>query len=276
MEPEKDINQKDTSLIGQPVFGADRKFQDLTKKAEKLTAATYLVVNFIPGNSPLKDKIQAESVNFLTDIYNLSGAMFNERIYHNTQAVMAARKVISFLSIATLVNIVSAMNNSILDAEYKNIIRALNAIEESPLLEGALTLRKDFFRESQVVGLEAPNQTSAVDKPVVDAPVAGEFREYKGQVSIKDKKSKGLSFINLKASKGGVEREHRPENIKGERREVIIKLFRKRKNLSIKDLSLVISDCSEKTIQRELLALVGQGILKKEGSKRWSRYALTP
>jgi len=44
--------------------------------------------------------------------------------------------------------------------------------------------------------------------------------------------------------------------------------------LSVKDFTRVIKDCSEKTIQRELLDLVEKGIVKKEGERRWSRYSL--
>jgi len=46
------------------------------------------------------------------------------------------------------------------------------------------------------------------------------------------------------------------------------------KEVSIKDISIAFTDCSEKTIQRELNALVLKGQIKKTGSKRWSRYQL--
>lgn len=44
--------------------------------------------------------------------------------------------------------------------------------------------------------------------------------------------------------------------------------------ISIKDISNYISGCSEKTIQRELNALLEEGRIKKIGEKRWSRYLL--
>lgn len=44
--------------------------------------------------------------------------------------------------------------------------------------------------------------------------------------------------------------------------------------ISIKDISSKISDCSEKTIQRELNALVDMKKVSKYGEKRWSKYAL--
>ena len=39
-----------------------------------------------------------------------------------------------------------------------------------------------------------------------------------------------------------------------------------------KDVSAVIKDYSSKTIQRELLNLIRQGLIRKEGERRWSVY----
>lgn len=61
---------------------------------------------------------------------------------------------------------------------------------------------------------------------------------------------------------------------KNSRQSIIINLLKRKKEIMIKDVSPLIDGCSEKTIQRELLAMVGQGILRKEGEKRWSRYSL--
>ncbi len=61
---------------------------------------------------------------------------------------------------------------------------------------------------------------------------------------------------------------------KNSRQSIIISLLKRKKEIMIKDVSPLIDGCSEKTIQRELLAMVEAGILKKEGEKRWSRYSL--
>ena len=44
--------------------------------------------------------------------------------------------------------------------------------------------------------------------------------------------------------------------------------------MNVKDVLGVVAGVSEKTIQRELLALVDEGILKKEGERRWTLYSL--
>ena len=61
---------------------------------------------------------------------------------------------------------------------------------------------------------------------------------------------------------------------KNSRQGSIISVLKTQSNLTIKDFVKVIKDCSEKTIQRDLIELVDKGIVKKEGERRWSRYSL--
>ena len=66
-----------------------------------------------------------------------------------------------------------------------------------------------------------------------------------------------------------------PDNMtRAHRKKIILDLVKKKKEVSIKDISIVISDCSGKTIQRELTSLIKDNILNKKGEKRWSRYFL--
>ena len=58
------------------------------------------------------------------------------------------------------------------------------------------------------------------------------------------------------------------------RQNTILEIIKKRKELTIKDISQVIKDCSEKTIQRELILFISAGILRKIGQRRWSKYSL--
>jgi predicted HTH transcriptional regulator len=59
---------------------------------------------------------------------------------------------------------------------------------------------------------------------------------------------------------------------KSSRQDIILSMLKSGVKLTIKDFAQNIKDCSEKTIQRELLALVSKGMLKKEGERRWSKY----
>ncbi|MBI2086848.1 MAG: hypothetical protein HYT69_01610 [Candidatus Zambryskibacteria bacterium] len=66
----------------------------------------------------------------------------------------------------------------------------------------------------------------------------------------------------------------KPSVKKNSRQSIIVNLLKRKKEIMIKDVSPLISDCSEKTVQRELLSMVAAGILIKRGEKRWSRYSL--
>ena len=43
---------------------------------------------------------------------------------------------------------------------------------------------------------------------------------------------------------------------------------------TIKDISEIITDCSEKTIQREINAMIADGQIQRHGERRWSKYTL--
>lgn len=60
-----------------------------------------------------------------------------------------------------------------------------------------------------------------------------------------------------------------------DRREAVLSVIKNKGNASIKDISTLIRGVSEKTIQRELLALITAGIVIKQGERRWSTYSLT-
>jgi DNA-binding transcriptional ArsR family regulator len=56
------------------------------------------------------------------------------------------------------------------------------------------------------------------------------------------------------------------------RRERILSIIKDKGEATIKDVSVLMTDFSEKTIQRELMSLIKDGVLIKEGERRWSRY----
>ena len=64
------------------------------------------------------------------------------------------------------------------------------------------------------------------------------------------------------------------EEDKRQRRSKILLIIKQKKEVTIKDISSSIKDCSEKTIQRELNSLLSEKVIKKTGERRWSKYLL--
>lgn len=67
---------------------------------------------------------------------------------------------------------------------------------------------------------------------------------------------------------------HPKETFKGtnDRAERILAFLRQAKSASIKEIATTIKGVSEKTIQRELTALIQAGLVKRVGERRWSQY----
>lgn len=59
-----------------------------------------------------------------------------------------------------------------------------------------------------------------------------------------------------------------------DRRDSIMSVIKDKKRANIKDISTLIRGVSEKTIQRELTSLIKEGVVSKEGERRWSVYSL--
>ena len=59
-----------------------------------------------------------------------------------------------------------------------------------------------------------------------------------------------------------------------DRRNAILSIIRGKSKASIKDISTLVRNVSEKTIQRELAELINEGIVLKQGERRWSTYSL--
>lgn len=157
--------------------------------------------------------------------------------------------LLSATSLAGTIGLISSMNTMILVKELQALLERL-----SPMSHEHFVLSADILGES----------FPEVDRTIFTA------QSHKGHTSshvpynnqsIKDKKvpthSAGKSDIALRLA----------------RRNTILKIIKDKKNVSVKDVSSVVSDFSEKTIQRELQSLVSEGVLKKIGLKRWSKYS---
>ena len=98
------------------------------------------------------------------------------------------------------------------------------------------------------------------------------FENYKNAWSILLGRITKLVFgIPIKAKVKGLKHNNNPiERYNGKIKDRI----KEKDKINVKDVTKVVRDCSEKTLQRELVSLVGKGVLVKEGERRWSTYSL--
>ena len=131
-------------------------------------------------------------------------------------------------------------------------------------------LKKELFisREELKKYLATIGQSINISDLLKIEPSKPQVKEIEENIIIKDK-------ITYKAPEEKSLKEFGAISVKkNSRQSIIIGLLKRKKEIMIKDVSPLINGCSEKTIQRELSAMVHTGVLKRIGEKRWSRYSL--
>lgn len=266
----KEISNTALNLKTISIFQNDAQIIFIFKKTERLTSAIYLLTSFISDNNPIKEKLRDSATRLLSYSISLSGGGHLNRIEVMNNYTMASFEILSMIEVAKISEIISAMNYSILKFEFEKIIEAVESKERS--LNSKLLFSKSFFEirdESPI----AFSKQSIASESIVNVHKRQIIQTIPNKENadreVKEMPPKGQSVIKDKISDKG----HISGN-KNLRYETIINLLKKTKEITIKDVSSIISDCSEKTIQRELLSLVEKGVLKKEGERRWSRYSL--
>ncbi len=240
-----DLSQNNTEIIS--FFEKDPVFVFLYKKTEKLVSAVYMITNLFAENEPMKWALRKKAGELMSFILGYKDVTESGLPHYLNTAKTRILELVSLLEVSLLGGLISNMNFSILKREFTNLVETLNssqAVVKEPIHE---SLSDAFFQDGQsLVGI----------KDIIDSQRHRAINA--GSVAIKDN--------NLLKS--------RDEFKRSNRQNIILNLLKKKKELTIKDISTVIKDCSEKTIQRELIAFIAAGVLKRTGERRWSKYSL--
>ena len=269
MNNEKDNQKTGLNSYGQvnvldvKALGSRHVYEFANKKTEKLVTALYMVTDCMETDDALKAKLRELGVELLSDMHKLSNLKPEHKQLHISTSLARVDEILSFVEIAYTVGFISEMNTMILKKEF-----------------GVLT--------GELLGHQNKDKhfTFTLDEEMFSLPVLPEQNsQINDKNMIKDKRTNfnNMSFTNSVSrpslGQNSVARSHLnsvPD--KQERTNKILSLIKDisgadtSKEVSIKDISIAFTDCSEKTIQRELNSLVLKGQIKKTGSKRWSRY----
>jgi hypothetical protein len=253
------------------LFNRNHHFAFIYKKTEKLVTAVYMITNFIKDNEPLKWKIRECGLGLMEMNIAFNTVSLSERRDLMKEYRALSLQIVSLSSIAYHAGLISEMNFQILSREFTNLVSIIEKDENKKANEETVILDPGFFQ------IEGKTDSSLVSPKVSVPTPAAEAVSIKGQslhqevkpvVSIGEHKQEFFPIKDIK------EKALKSSDSKDDRRSIILKLLAKKSGLSIKDFADSIKGCSEKTIQRELLAMVSSGLLRKEGERRWSTYSL--
>jgi len=239
-------------------FSAEDYLIFIFKKTEKITAGLYLVSGLLKDEEPIKWELRDRGIDLLSSSFSASNSLPGDKNAIIQSLFTAALETLSLLNVAKISNLISDMNHKLLVREIDNVVLMLRDRLAESAENAGYVLSEAFFK--------TPDMFSTGFKLANKSNVAGVGYGQKG-----NEKSLG----NFYQSNDRVYKGHDSGNDKKtQRQEAIISTLKTQSNLTIKDFSKVIKDCSEKTIQRELIELVNKGIVKKEGERRWSKYSL--
>lgn len=260
------------------------------KKCDRLATALYLVTSFLSDSEPMKPRLRTLSLDLVRDAsYVRYGTTMSEASV--LDAIRAnIGETLSLLELSFIAGIVSEMNYSILKREY-GALRDKIEIRKASRESRTDTILGDTFFGSSFAELEAPKNSPHMSHAAprvipreggvhgaslghtyaapqkIDAP--------RHQTVVSETRTQGEVSVPKKNPTQEVASANRVLDVAREsRRTRVLKLIKDKHEVTIKDITNHFPELSEKTIQRELIALVESGVLKKTGERRWSRYAL--
>ena len=246
-------------------FSAEEYLLYVFKKVEKITAALYLVSGLLKDEEPIKWELRDKGMDLLTSSFTASSTLPGDKNVVIQYLFTSSLETISLLNVAKISNLITEMNHRLLVREIDGILALLRDRLIANAESAGYVLSETFFKTPNLFSTDFKSDTSSASK--IENRSDGRFDN-----GISDTRS--LRQINSSTNKGIHKGHADVQEKKTERQELIITALKGQSHLTIKDFSRIIKDCSEKTIQRELLAMVDSGLIKKEGERRWSRYSL--
>ncbi|MFA5132369.1 MAG: hypothetical protein WC444_03525 [Candidatus Paceibacterota bacterium] len=277
----------------------------VAKKSERLVTALYLVTDLMSDNDPIKHGLRKNSVALLSSMNSLAQLDVKDRVIEMKMSLRAVTEIISLLHVAVTTGIVSEMNGGILMEGFRALQLVLEKKQPIITKEMLTVEHEDALGTDASFSSAITSSSYDVMTPLSLARLHDNDRDLRlTQESLKQ--SHLLAKLGARESKGQhntvdlsdtigdkqkditsvrsslIEHTTRPaSNLassfqvrKQSRREQILALFVKGVDVSIKDIAARIRGCSEKTIQRELNALLYDNMIERIGEKRWSRYVL--
>ena len=247
MDIHKDI-QGLQSLSGffekQPVVASltlNQSVERLYRRAERIVAALFLATNHIQPVESLRISVRSAGLQVLEDALALRHEMRAAQSPHASTFRASARYLISLLRMLSISGFLSIQNANILIEALDELGNYLRAAQQSTLSENVSFSKQDFL----------------------DATVTP-IRDIKDTGNIKDRRSiKDSVIMSDKTAKKTLD----------VRQQNILEVLRNGGELGIAEIASNLPEYSSKTIQRDLVELIGLGQVKKVGLKRWSKYS---
>jgi len=240
-------------------FIKDKHVSFIIKKSERIVYGVYMLSRFLPSDDSLCLDLKKTSHTLLESVSRfVSTTGITQEDIDKSHALL--QYLSSLLSLSFISGYVSSSNIEIMKNEINYLHKHVEELSTRFASEtGHLNFKSDLF----VVNHPKPREVE--NKPQSEVSfIKGESRKSNPDMSVKKIKPLSVKPVQL----------IRPVEAKDDREKRVLDVIRDKGIVSIKDISSVVFDVSEKTIQRTLQFLIDKGHIKKEGERRWAKYQL--
>jgi hypothetical protein len=216
-------------------------------KSEKIAHVLLILEQKIPNPSPLLVSVTAQASALpILAAKAASGGAGEKRMVAEIFAVLTGIRLL------TTKGEISEANAAVLLSEYEQLLERFGerGVRSETVFTAADLIVTEPLAETGAALL--PSHINALDLSIKDSHKG----HTKGHALQRDVSYKDSQFSN-------------------DRRERILSIIKSTNGISIKGISAIVRDCSEKTIQRELGTLIDQGLVIREGERRWSIYRMS-
>lgn len=243
----KEVKKDNNYSKGQSISGAeDASFIFIAHKVEKLSNALYVITKGFPDQDVIKWTMRERALRTMSFIAEIKDSSVFSREHVLGRLAVELAALLGLVTLSRNAGYISDMNAQILVGEYQRLLELAQSAESGWMAAAVGDNAQGFF----------PGGHTQLSGSVSGASVRKE-----------------TTNSGRKTSNQGAVRPAAEGQVSGGRKDQIVKLMEQGKEYSIKDIFQQVPGVSEKTIQRELLAMVELGILAKKGERRWSTYS---
>jgi hypothetical protein len=212
-------------------------------KVQKLTEALYRVTELFPDKEPLKWQLRDNAVEILDFMLLVE----NKEVFNTGNIFDLFRKMNYLLQLASSSSaFISKINFEVLRREYLILVEEINKMQ----VPKEITSPKDLLVISNGQSVISNGHSNGHD---------GQPNGHNGQKENKEKNKEQIDLIDLL----------------DKRKKQILTVIKPNEWKTIQEIAGSLPGISIKNIQRVLLDMVENGILRKEGDKRWRKYSLS-
>lgn len=261
----------------------------LAKKNERIVTAIYALTDFFPAEDSLRWKLREIGTSLLAFSRTLQKTLESEQNFRELLLELSA-----FCNLSYYAGYLSEANFNIIKHEIFNLLWLIDNRRNQSVLPETFFSVSEAYGDPETVSPHASAEASVPVDRVLKRHAQGHpwdddetslrsfedaFRqERKRHEPQKNTVSSRERASSKPSSSGRGQTSSKPEKRapkKGSaRKDAIVGLVSRKGEVSVKDIFEAVPGVSEKTLQRELLALVSSGVLEKKGERRWSRYSL--